>query len=540
MRTRRDQVQAYRFVTRRIVSALLSGDPETTNLPMRRLGMAVFGSVLTAAIVLGGVGAYGQLTGGTAPLDDQTLVIERETGATYVFIEGKLHPTLNYASARLIVNDASAQVRTMSQASLRDRPRGVTLGIVGAPDALPDRKSLTGLPWSVCDVPDPVDRQRSSTRVVIDRALPGGTPLGDRAVLVSVDDQRYLITNNSRLQLLDPSRTITALRMAGTERLQVGQQLLNSVPAGPPLRRPSLTGEGEPSSRRVGGQSYDVGSVFKAAGRHYVLTRDALVSISEITALLLISNGGRITDITPNQASEAFEERRIEEDGLPSTMPALYPAQPGQTTLCATYRKGSAGGPPTTTVEVFDRVPDELTESDPGLVPVRQTRRDAVRTAEAVLLPGGKGVIAQASPGAGTSGSGAAGSTIYLISPQGIRYPLGSAATLEALGYGGVTPLAVPGSLLALIPTGPTLDREDALAVFSPDGPAPAAPPPAAPRSVSPSAAPPSGTPSAGSPSGSSSAAPPSGSTPTTPASGAPSSGGTGGGRPAESTDADG
>ncbi|RAO29828.1 hypothetical protein PSN13_05027 [Micromonospora saelicesensis] len=539
MRTRRDQVQAYRFVTRRIVSALLSGDPETTNLPMRRLGMAVFGSVLTAAIVLGGVGAYGQLTGGAAPLDDQTLVIERETGATYVFIEGKLHPTLNYTSARLIVNDASAQVRTMSQASLRDRPRGVTVGIVGAPDALPDRKSLTGLPWSVCDVPDPVDRQRSSTRLVIDRALPGGTPLGDRAVLVSVNDQRYLVTNNTRLQLLDPSRTITALRMAGTERLQVGQQLLNAVPAGPPLRRPSLPGEGEPSSRKVAGQSYDVGSVFKAAGRHYVLTRDALVSISEITALLLVSNGGRITDITPNQASEAFEERRIEEEGMPATMPALYPAQPGQTTLCATYRKDSSGGPPTTTLEVFDRVPTELTDSDPGLVPVRQTRRDAVRTAEAVLLPGGKGVIAQASPGAGTSGSGAAGSTIYLISPQGIRYPLGSAATLDVLGYGGITPLAVPGSLLALIPTGPTLDREDAFAVFAPDGPAPSAPPSAAPRSGSPSAAPPSGTPSAAPSSGSSSAAPPSGSTPSSPAGGTPSSGGTGGGS-TESTGADG
>ena len=53
MRTRRDQVQAYRFVTRRIVSALLSGDPETNELPMRRLGMAVFGSVIAAAVVLG-------------------------------------------------------------------------------------------------------------------------------------------------------------------------------------------------------------------------------------------------------------------------------------------------------------------------------------------------------------------------------------------------------------------------------------------------------------------------------------------------------
>ncbi|MGA4731132.1 type VII secretion protein EccB [Micromonospora taraxaci] len=470
MRTRRDQVQAYRFVTRRIVSALLSGDPETTNLPMRRLGMAVFGSVITAAVVLGGVGAYGQLTGNTAPLEDQTLVIERETGATYVFLEGQLHPTLNYASARLILDQPDATVRTMSQSSLRDRPRGLTLGIVGAPDALPDRKSLTGLPWSVCDVPDPVDPQRSRTRVVIDRALPGGVPLGDRAALVVVDDQRYLVTNNVRLQVLGGDQTITALKMADAVPLRVGQQLLNAVPAGPPLRKPSLPGEGESSTRTVADRPATVGQVFSAAGRYYVLTREGLASISEITALLMVGGGGRITDITPNQAGELFVEQRVEEEGLPKTMPSFYPTNSGQTALCATYRASSTGGPPTTTLEVFERAPAELTAANPGPVPVPQTRRDAVRTTEAVLLPGGKGVIAQASPGAGTSGSGAAGSTIYLISPQGIRYPLGSAATLGVLGYGGVTPLAVPGSLLSLIPTGPTLSRDAAMSVFSPEG----------------------------------------------------------------------
>ncbi|SCG71080.1 type VII secretion protein EccB [Micromonospora zamorensis] len=501
MRTRRDQVQAYRFVTRRIVSALLSGDPETTNLPMRRLGMAVFGSVITAAVVLGGVGAYGQLTGNTAPLNDQTLVIERETGATYVFMSGQLHPTLNYASARLILDKPDAEVRTMSQAALRDRPRGLTLGIVGAPDALPDRKSLTGLPWSVCDVPDPVDPQRSGTRVVIDRALPGGVPLGDRAVLVVVDDQKYLVTNNIRLQVLGGDQTITALKLPGAAQLRVGQQLLNAVPAGPPLRKPSLAGEGESSTRMVASRPATIGQVFSAAGRHYVLTREGLASISEITALLMVGGGGQITDITPNQAGELYVEQRVEEEGLPETMPAFHPAASGRTALCATYRASSSGGPPTTTLEVFDRVPNELTATDPGAVPVPQTRRDAVRTAEAVLLPGGKGVIAQASPGAGTSGSGAAGSTIYLISPQGIRYPLGSAATLGVLGYGGVTPLAVPGSLLALIPTGPTLKREDALSVFSPDGSAAAASPAGpAPSPPANGAAPPTGGAGGGTP----------------------------------------
>ncbi|WP_410810136.1 type VII secretion protein EccB [Micromonospora sp. 067-2] len=481
MRTRRDQVQAYRFVTRRIVSAVLSGDPETTNLPMRRLGMAIFGSVIAAAIVLGGVGAYGQLTGNAAPLAEDTLVIERESGATYVFRQGKLIPTLNYTSARLVLDKADPTVRMMSQASLRERPRGRTVGIVGAPDDLPGRKSLTGLPWSVCDVPDPAD-QRHSTQVVIDRALPGGTPLGDRAVLVTVDRQQYLLTGGARLQVLGGQPAIAALRMTGTAPLPVGQQLLNAVPAGPPLRKPSLPGEGEPSGLSPTGRPATIGQVFQAAGQHYVLTREGLVSISEITALLMIGGGGQITDITPDQAGERLVKQRVDEEGLPPRLPALYTTRSGQTVLCATYRAGSGGGPPTTTVEVFDRVPVELTASASGALPVNQTARDSVRTAEAVLLPGGKGVLAQAAPGAGASGSVAVGSTIYLISPQGIRYPLGSSETLAVLGYGGITPLAVPGSLLSLIPTGPSLNREDASDFFAPGGPAaPATTPPSAP-----------------------------------------------------------
>ncbi|NYF56626.1 type VII secretion protein EccB [Micromonospora purpureochromogenes] len=472
MRTRRDQVQAYRFVTRRIVSALLSGDPETTNLPMRRLGMAVIGSVLTAAIVLGGAGAYGQFTGNTAPLEANTLVIERETGATYVFSEGVLHPTLNYASARLILNEADPPTRTMSRSSIEDRPRGRTVGIVGAPDALPDRKSLVGLPWSVCDVPDPGDSRRSTTRVVIDRPLTGGTPLADRAVLVRGDGQRFLLTGGSRLQIVGGDPALAALRMANATALDVGAQLLNAVPAGPALRELGIDGDGTPSSRSVGGRPARIGQVFRAAGEHYVLTRDGLVSIGEVSALLLQSDGGQVTDISPDQVGE-LSDRRVEPDGMPQALPALHPVRPGQTVVCASYRSGPAGGAPTTTLEVFDRTPPELAGADDATA-VRQGSRDAVETAEEVLLPGGKGVLVQAAPGAGEGTEAAAGATVYLISPQGVRYPLGkrSGDAVTALGYGGVKPLVVPASLLALIPTGPTLEREDALSFFAPgDGP---------------------------------------------------------------------
>ncbi|OKI47400.1 type VII secretion protein EccB [Micromonospora sp. CB01531] len=463
MRTRRDQVQAYRFVTRRIVSALLSGDPETNDLPMRRLGMAVFGSVIAAAVVLGGAGAYGQLTGNAAPLESNTLVIERETGATYVFTDGVLHPTLNYASARLILDEADPAVRTMSQASIKERPRGRAVGIVGAPDDVPDRKSLVGLPWSVCDVPDPADPQRSTTRLVIDRALPGGTSLTDRAVLVRVNEARYLLTGGSRLRVVGDEQALVALKMAGAATLTVGQQLLNAVPVGPALRKPTIDGDGSSSGLTVGDRPAKVGQVYRAAGNHYVLTRQGLVAIKEMTALLLLGGGGQITDITPDQAGQLLTDQRLEPEGLPDKLPALHEVRAGRTVLCATYRAGASGQPPVTTLEVFDQPPAELTAATG--VAARQTSRDAVRTAESVLLPGGKGVLVQAT--AGESGKAAAGATVYLITAQGVRYPLGPNAKV-ALGYGDATPTAVPASLLALVPTGPTLARQDALAFFDP------------------------------------------------------------------------
>ncbi|MGX1612265.1 type VII secretion protein EccB [Micromonospora chalcea] len=471
MRTRRDQVQAYRFVTRRIVSALLSGDPETNDLPMRRLGMAVFGSVIAAAVVLGGVGAYGQLTSNSAPLEPNTLVIERETGATYYFGEDRvLRPTLNYASARLIVNDAAATPRTMSQASIKDRPRGRLVGIVGAPDDLPDRKSLVGLPWSVCDVPDPNDTQRSTTHLVIDRTLPGGTALTDRAVVVRTGEARYLLTGGSRLRVAGDDQALVALKMAGVTNLTVGQQLLNAVPVGPVLRKPTIDGDGGPSGLAVAGRPARIGQVYQAAGQYYVLTRQGLATVREVTALLLLGRGGEVTQITPDEAGRLLTDQRLEPDGLPARLPTPHEVRPGRTVLCATYRPGPAGQPPTTTLEVFDSPPAELTEATAAM-PSRQGGRDAVRTAENVLLPGGKGVLAQAT--AGESGKPAAGSTVYLITAQGIRYPLGTDGgdAKSALGYGDVTPVAVPASLLALVPTGPTLSRADAMAYFDASSP---------------------------------------------------------------------
>jgi type VII secretion protein EccB len=452
MRSRREQVQAYRFVTRRIVSALLSGDPETNDLPMRRLGLALFGSMMVGAIVFGAVGVYGQLTKRQAPLEAETLVIERETGAKYVYLEDRLYPTLNYASARLVLNKPNPEIRTMSQASLKGYPRGLPVGIPDAPDALPEPSALLGHPWRICTTVGN-EFQKPSTYVVVGRDLPGGVELNDQALLVTARDVRYLLWNDTRLRI-PGSANLTALGLSDASALPVGDQLINAVKAGPDLRLISVPGAGEPSTRDLGmepGESVQIGDVFRVSGQHYVLTREGLVPVGEVTAQLRVAIGRKLRDINPQIAARNMSDRPLEPEGFPQRMPALHQGATKESTICAVYRNGEE----TTSIEVHQGIPEALTATTSG-VEARQSKRDSVRTVDHVVIEGGRGALVQASS---PDGSLLPGATVYLLTDRGVKYPLDTASgdARAALGYGETTPVAVPKSLLDLVPTGPTL-----------------------------------------------------------------------------------
>ena len=286
-------------------------------------------------------------------------------------------------------------------------------------------------------------------------------------MLLSSGDTRYLLWNNMRMRISGGDATIAALGMTSVRPLVVGAQVVNAITAGPDLAPVSIAGAGQPSPHQVGAGSSVVGQVFRAAGQHYVLTRTGLASISEITARLLLAGGGEISDITAEQVGDAFSPERLDPEGFPQTVPQIRPVTAARAAICATYRRDGAGAL-TTTVEVFDRSPSELAPD--ASLQVQQTGRDPVRTVERVVVPGGHGVLARAMPGNGEGDGGAQGGTVYLITDQGIRYPLGTASgdAQAALGYGGTTPVAVPGSMLALIPVGPTLDAAAALRFADP------------------------------------------------------------------------
>ncbi|GGM05737.1 type VII secretion protein EccB [Dactylosporangium sucinum] len=456
MVARYEQVRAYRFVTRRIVSAMLSGEPESNELPVRRLAMSIFGSVIVGAIVLAVVGVYGFINPSGGSPDENDIVIERESGARFVFVEGTLHPVLNFTSARLIVGSGAPRVRTMSHKSLSKLPVGLPVGIQNVPDPPPPSGALVGLPWSVCGV-RVTGAAPAATRLEIGRTPAGGVALGEQAVLVSTsssgDLPMYLLWHDRRLRITERT-VLTALELASVTPLRVNTALLNSITAGPDLAALKLPGAGQPSARKVNGQTADVGSVYRSGQQYYVLTNGGLATIGAVSAALLLANGAEPVEITAAQAAQALSTGAVvEPDGFPQARPQAR-TDVADSTLCAQYTAAVAqGGRQQVTLAVYGPAAEQLT-----LDPDRTTSQTS--GAQQVSVPQGGGALVRALPAPDADAS-SAGGTVYLVSDQGIRYALQDSENVKAmvaLGYEGVAPVGVPASLLALIPQGPALD----------------------------------------------------------------------------------
>src|SRR5215510_10773577 len=101
MATRRDQLQSYQFLTQRVISALVMRETDPRQSPLRRGIGAVFVGLMIAVMTAAGFGVYGLLTkvGGNDWKTQGAVVVEKECGASYVYLNGKLYPALNYASA---------------------------------------------------------------------------------------------------------------------------------------------------------------------------------------------------------------------------------------------------------------------------------------------------------------------------------------------------------------------------------------------------------------------------------------------------------
>ncbi|MGW5781851.1 type VII secretion protein EccB [Streptomyces sp. NPDC003863] len=167
MASRRDELNAYTFAKKRTVAAFLQPSPSGTEEGAPKPLKAVVPGLIVAALVVAGFGAWGMFKP-NAPKGWDTpgtrVIVGKQSTTRYVVLatgKGKdrktlLHPVLNLASARLLLDPDQFQVVQVDDKTLDlgQPPRGPILGIPYAPDRLPAAEDAgTKKRWAVCEQP---------------------------------------------------------------------------------------------------------------------------------------------------------------------------------------------------------------------------------------------------------------------------------------------------------------------------------------------------------------------------------------------------
>ncbi|MGW7406896.1 type VII secretion protein EccB [Streptomyces sp. NPDC054833] len=501
MASRRDELNAYTFAKRRTLAAFLqpspSGSEEGAPKPLR----AVVPSLVTGALTLAVFGAWGMFQPSAPSGWDEPgtrVIVGKQSTTRYVVLKTdgttRLHPVLNLASARLLMNDAGYQVIQVSDDILDSGklPRGPILGIPYAPDRLPSADEAgKAKRWAVCEQPggkgDTVQEatfvlaQRDTAKTDGSRRLSGGdvlyvkTRTGDR-YLVDAGGTSYALTGTE-------SDTLTTALVGSRKPQLVTKEWLGTLHQGAPIGFPRLP-SGVGTAAHVPGQlSADdnrVGMVLSTetgeGTKHFVVLPGKAQPISEFTARLLIAspqtaplnmNGeARTVDLQDFTAdTEAFA-------GQPAKWPTQRTRQvnsaattSGRDTVCSVLRDVDNDNTATLSTWAGTDYPAEITA-------------DGTST----YVTPGTGLLYTQIQGTET-GAGA----LFLVTDTGLRYAVqangdsdshksdigsdgrktsdGSPEPSEAqvkLGYENVRPAKVPFVWSEFLAKGPRLDTNSA------------------------------------------------------------------------------
>jgi type VII secretion protein EccB len=434
VQNRKDLLQAHRLMTQRAALALLCGEPDSPNQPLRRLNVGTACGILAAAIaaavfaVLGLIAPSSSASGLTQP---GTLTVDKDTATAYVPCEnGKLCPALNYASALLALGTQSPRQVTVTQAALDAYPIGPTIGIVGLPQDLPLASSLVKGPWSVCT--------SGLQSTLVGGITTGGTAVGTaRAVLVTnPQGSDWVLWHGERM--LIAAHVMVAV-FGNAQPTEVPDSWLDALPQGPGFAAPPITGQGTTTTDPMGGGLATVGQVFTEEQHDFVLvTGGGLAPISATQAQLLEAEPGAPAPqaIAPSTVTSHLARTTIPSGGLPAAIPAIA-STPAP--LCITYGSGHAR---------------QL--STGATIPAGATATGATdgTDVDQVWLPPGHGALAGA-----TAGTAASQPATYFLIDGATRYALSAPAVAQILGYALPADTTVlPAAVLDLLPEGPALD----------------------------------------------------------------------------------
>jgi type VII secretion protein EccB len=470
----RDQNSGHLFYNRRLRAAITRFSVRMKH-DDRKQQAAV---ALSIVLVLLGVGwmALLHFMKPAGLIGESAIIGDRDTGAVYAKINGRLYPALNLTSARLAVGNAATPVWVKASEIAKD-PTGPTIGIPGVPDGLPITSSAVSA-WSVCDTSNTLGATRGSGTPAVVTSIAGqlsafgrAAPMGPtQAILAIHKGATYVIWRGQRSRLDPTERSVTfnlGLDPGVTYPIGISNSLFDAMPSTEPLVLPTIPDAGTPSQWLAGAT---VGSVLEtrdangAVNGFYVLLPGGVQKITSFVADLLRTGDSQgsatPTLVAPDKLIHIPVVDVLNVDYYPSGKLDFIDTSANPVT-CVGWEKQSSDPQARITVFSGRGLPVPISMDSHLVHLVRDDRDpDSVEANQTLALPGAANFVAT------TSGVLAAGSreSLYWLSPQGVRYGIQpDQRTLQALGIDPHYAVQAPWPIVRTFAAGPAISRDAAL-----------------------------------------------------------------------------
>ncbi|MBU3748950.1 MAG: type VII secretion protein EccB [Mycobacterium sp.] len=397
------------------------------------------------------------------------IVGNRDTGALYARIDGRLYPALNLTSARLATGSA-ASPSWVKAAEIGKYPTGPLIGIPGIPDDLP----VSGNPlsaWAVCDTAP----ERGSGAATLVTAIAGrlsqdrAAPMtASQALLATHRGSTYLVWNGQRTRIDPADRSVTfnlGIDPAVTRPVEMSGALFDAMPATEPLTVPVIPEAGTRSRLLPDSVVGRILQTRDAAGENsdfYVLLPTGVQKITAFVADLLRtadSQGATAPQLVSPDTLVAIPEVEVLDVDFYPTGRLDFVDTDANPVSCVSWQKTT--GDPQAAVAVYSGRGLPVPQSqDSRIVALVRNAHDSVEAQQTLILPGAATFVA-------TTGGAPASDTresLYWVSAQGVRYGIEwDQETLHALGIDPGRAVQAPWPIVRTFAAGPAVGRAAAL-----------------------------------------------------------------------------
>lgn len=401
------------------------------------------------------------------------ILADRDTGAVFVLVDGRLHPAVNLTSARLIAGQANNPTFVKAN-ELAKYPQGPSVGIAGAPTTMPLRTGDSSQ-WTVCD-----SASEKPTAAPVVTAIAGPLSVGSRttpldsskAVLAEHGGKTYVVWNGQRSEIDLDNKAVALALGVDTDApppVKISTPLFDALPATEPLNTPAIPGAGAPSQFNVA-RGAVIGSVLSVrdlqtdADNFYVLLRNGVQPISPFVASLLRSANSFGDElpvvVAPDRLASVPVVGTLPIDYYPTTRLELVDTATSPVT-CLNWSKGSTDRTSETVVLSGKGLPIPI-GSDNRLIHLVKNDRspESIEADQVYMSPGATNLVMTT----GAAPDATSRESMWWISDQGVRYGISlEDDTLRALGISPAQARQAPWPLIRVFAPGPALSRADAM-----------------------------------------------------------------------------